>query len=151
MGIPEPEAATRGGRVAYLPLDEVGPGADAGRTDGFNKILAGPRPVLRSVGGGQIPGATIVAERAGEMIAEIALAMHTGMFAGRLAQATHAYPTWSSGVQLTAAQLVVEIGGRKLVRPRLSRARRRPTSLYDAAACRSTSVGSRGQWSSIQM
>lgn len=113
VGITEPEAATRGGRVAYLPLDEVDRALTAGRTDGFIKILAGPRPVLRSVGGGQILGATIVAERAGEMIAEIALAMHTGMFAGRLAQATHAYPTWSSGVQLTAAQLVMEIGGRK--------------------------------------
>lgn len=113
VGITEAEAAPRGGRVAYLPLDEVDRALSAGRTDGFIKILAGPRPVLRDIGGGQILGATIVAERAGEMITEIALAMHTGMFAGRLAQATHAYPTWSSGVQLAAAQFVMEIGGRR--------------------------------------
>lgn len=113
VGITEAEAASRDGQVAYLPLDEVDRALAAGRTDGFIKLIAGPRPVLRGVGGGEILGATIVAERAGEMIAEIALAMHTRMFAGRLAQATHAYPTWSSGVQLAAAQFVTEIGGRR--------------------------------------
>ncbi len=112
MGVTEAEAVDRGGRVAYLPLDEVDRALTADRTDGFIKIIAGPRPVLRGIGGGEILGATIVAERAGEMIAEIALAMHTRMFAGRLAQATHAYPTWSSGVQLAAAQLVMKIHGR---------------------------------------
>lgn len=113
VGITEAQGAERGAQVAYLPLDEVDRALTGGRTDGFIKIVAGPRPVLRRIGGGQILGATIVAERAGEMIAEIALAMHTRMFAGRLAQATHAYPTWSSGVQLAAAQLVMEIGGRR--------------------------------------
>ncbi len=112
VGVTEAEAVDRGGRVAYLPLDEVDRALTADRTDGFIKIIAGPRPVLRGIGGGEILGATIVAERAGEMIAEIALAMHTRMFAGRLAQATHAYPTWSSGVQLAAAQLVMKIHGR---------------------------------------
>jgi hypothetical protein len=46
------------------------------------------------------------------MIHEPALAMVTGMFAGRLAAATHAYPTWSYAVQLAAAQFVMELGGR---------------------------------------
>ncbi|WP_407659487.1 hypothetical protein [Lipingzhangella rawalii] len=32
--------------------------------------------------------------------------MRTGMFAGRLAQTVHAYPTWSMAVQQAAAQLV---------------------------------------------
>jgi pyruvate/2-oxoglutarate dehydrogenase complex dihydrolipoamide dehydrogenase (E3) component len=84
----------------------------AGETDGFIKLIAGPRPVLRTLGGGRIVGATIVAARAGEMIHEPALAMATRMFAGRLAAATHAYPTWSYGVQLAAAQFFMTIGGR---------------------------------------
>ena len=50
-------------------------------------------------------GATIVAERAGEMIAEVALAMRTGMLTGRLAQTSHAYPTWSVAVQQAIGQL----------------------------------------------
>jgi pyruvate/2-oxoglutarate dehydrogenase complex dihydrolipoamide dehydrogenase (E3) component len=67
---------------------------------------------VRNLGGGRLLGATIVAARAGEMIHEPVLAMATGMFTGRLAAATHAYPTWSSGVQLAAAQFFMTIGGR---------------------------------------
>ena len=47
------------------------------------------------------------------MIAEVALAMRTGAFAGRLAQTAHAYPTWSHGVQKAAAQFFGEIEGRR--------------------------------------
>jgi len=57
-------------------------------------------------------GATIVAARAGEMIHEPALAMRTGMFTGRLAQAVHAYPTWSLAIQQAAAQFFGQFGGR---------------------------------------
>jgi pyruvate/2-oxoglutarate dehydrogenase complex dihydrolipoamide dehydrogenase (E3) component len=98
--------------VAYLPLSEVDRALAADRTDGFVKLIAGPRRLLGNLGGGRILGATIVAGRGGEMIHEPALAMATGMFAGRLAAATHAYPTWSYAVQLAAAQFVMELGGR---------------------------------------
>lgn len=37
------------------------------------------------------------------MIAEVALAMRTRMFTGRLAQTIHAYPTWSMAVQQAAS------------------------------------------------
>jgi pyruvate/2-oxoglutarate dehydrogenase complex dihydrolipoamide dehydrogenase (E3) component len=57
-------------------------------------------------------GATIVSGRAGEMINELALAMRAGMFAGRLAQASHAYPTWSLAIQQAAAQFFGCYGGR---------------------------------------
>jgi hypothetical protein len=40
-------------------------------------------------------GATIMCQRAGELIHEPALVMRTDMFTGRLAQTVHAYPTWS--------------------------------------------------------
>jgi len=108
-----PGHAPPGSRVAYLPLSEVDRAITDGRTDGFIAIVAGPRRLLRDAGGGRILGATIVAPRAGEMISEVVLAMRTGAFAGRLAQTTHAYPTWSSGVQKAAAQFFGEIEGRR--------------------------------------
>ena len=118
VGMTEAEAAAHGGQVAYLPLSEMDRALTAGETDGFITLVAGPRALLRSVGGGRVLGATIVAARAGEMIHGPALAMATGMFAGRLAATTHAYPTWSYGVQLAAAQFFTTIGGRS-ARPAL--------------------------------
>ena len=108
-----PADAPAGSRVAYLPLAEVDRAITDGRTDGYIAIVAGPRRLLRNTGGGRILGATIVAPRAGEMLQEIVLAMRTGAFAGRLAQASHAYPTWSNGVQKTAAQFFGEVEGRR--------------------------------------
>lgn len=117
VGAVEAEAPPRS-RVAYLPLAEVDRAVVAGRTDGFVKITAGPRPVLRRLGGGRVIGAAVVAPRAGEMIAEAALAMRTRAFAGRLAQTAHAYPTWSHGIQKAAAQFFGEIEGRRARPPR---------------------------------
>lgn len=108
-----PSQAPPGSRVAYLPLSEVDRAVTDGRTDGFIAIVAGPRQLLRNAGGGRILGATIVAPRAGEMIQEVVLAMRTRAFAGRLAQVSHAYPTWSNGVQKAAAQFFGEIEGRR--------------------------------------
>lgn len=118
VGAVEAEAPARA-RVAYLPLSEVDRAVIDGRTDGFVKLVAGPRPVLGRFGGGRVVGATVVAPRAGEMIAEMVLAMRTGAFAGRLAQTAHAYPTWSHGVQKAAAQFFGEIEGRR-ARPPVS-------------------------------
>jgi pyruvate/2-oxoglutarate dehydrogenase complex dihydrolipoamide dehydrogenase (E3) component len=112
VGVTEAHAAERGGRVAWLPMAEMDRAIAAGRTDGFIKLVAGPRRLLGNLGGGRILGATIVAARAGEMIHEPALAMATRMFTGRLAAATHAYPTWSYGIQLAAAQFFMPVGGR---------------------------------------
>jgi hypothetical protein len=38
--------------------------------------------------------------------------MRTGMFTGRLAQTTHAYPTWSVAIQQAAAQFFMKLDGR---------------------------------------
>ncbi len=105
--------APPGSRVAHLPLAEVDRAVTDARTDGFIAIVAGPRRGLGDAGGGRVLGATIVAPRAGEMIQEVVLAMRANAFAGRLAQASHAYPTWSSGVQKAAAQFFGEIEGRQ--------------------------------------
>jgi pyruvate/2-oxoglutarate dehydrogenase complex dihydrolipoamide dehydrogenase (E3) component len=119
VGHSEAEAARGGGRVAYLPMTEVDRAVASGETTGFIKLIAGPRHLLRNVGGGRVLGATVVASRAGEMIHEASLAMRTRMFAGRLAQSSHAYPTWSMAVQKAAAQFFFEIEGRR-ARPALA-------------------------------
>ncbi|MGH8995448.1 MAG: dihydrolipoyl dehydrogenase family protein [Acidimicrobiales bacterium] len=113
VGMREPEAAGRGGRVAMVTMAEVDRAVAAGRPEGFVKLIAGPRSVLRWVGGGRLLGATIVAPRAGEMIHEVALAMRTGMFTGRLAQTVHAYPSWSTALRQAAAQFFFEADGRR--------------------------------------
>jgi pyruvate/2-oxoglutarate dehydrogenase complex dihydrolipoamide dehydrogenase (E3) component len=113
VGMTEADAARHRGRVAWLPMAEMDRAIAADGTDGFIKLLAGPRRLLRNAGGGRILGATIVAARAGEMIHEPALAMATGMFAGRLAASTHAYPTWCYGVQLAATQFFMPVAGRR--------------------------------------
>jgi pyruvate/2-oxoglutarate dehydrogenase complex dihydrolipoamide dehydrogenase (E3) component len=112
IGLIEDEAIEHGARVAYIPMTDVDRAITSGATAGFVKLLAGPRPLLRGAGGGQVLGATIVAARAGEMIHEAALAMRTHMFTGRLAQTVHAYPTWSLALRQAAAQFFVETDGR---------------------------------------
>jgi pyruvate/2-oxoglutarate dehydrogenase complex dihydrolipoamide dehydrogenase (E3) component len=112
VGMTEAEAAGHRGRVAFLPMTEVDRAVTAGRTRGFVKLIAGPRQVLGNAGGGRILGATVVAERGGELVHEAALAMRTHMFTGRLAQTVHAYPTWSMAVRQAAAQFFMEINGR---------------------------------------
>jgi pyruvate/2-oxoglutarate dehydrogenase complex dihydrolipoamide dehydrogenase (E3) component len=112
VGLTEADAAEHGGRVAYLPLSEVDRAVATGATRGFVKLIAGPRALLGNLGGGRLLGATVVAPTGGDLVHEAALAMRTGMFAGRLAQTVHAYPTWAVAIQQAAAQLVTEIGGR---------------------------------------
>ncbi len=112
VGMSEQQAAAAGGRVAFVPFSELDRAIIAGRTEGFVKLVVGPRAGLGNAGGGRVLGATIVAPRAGEMIHEVALAIRTGMFAGRLAQTVHAYPTWSSAIRQAAAQLFMELDGR---------------------------------------
>lgn len=113
VGLTEARAVKAGGRVAFLPMSEVDRAIATGRTEGFVKLIAGPRPLLRGTGGGRLLGATIVAPRAGEMVHEVALAMRTAMFTGRLAQTVHAYPTWSTSLRQATAQFFVETDGRR--------------------------------------
>lgn len=112
VGLTEAEAVDRGGRVAYLPFTELDRAIVTGETSGFVKLIAGPRPLTRNAGGGRILGATVVAPVGGELIHEAALAMRTNMFAGRLAQTVHAYPSWSIAIRQAAAQFFIESAGR---------------------------------------
>jgi len=112
VGMTETEAAEHGGRVAVVPYDALDRAIAAGRTDGYFKLIAGPRRGLGNAAGGRVLGATAVGPAGGELVHEVALAMRTGMFAGRLAQAVHAYPSWSMAVQIAAGQLFFEVDGR---------------------------------------
>jgi pyruvate/2-oxoglutarate dehydrogenase complex dihydrolipoamide dehydrogenase (E3) component len=117
IGLPE-DGAGPGAWVAQIPLSAVDRAVTAGRENGFVRLVAGPLPGtsrltadgLRRVGGGRLLGATIVAERAGEMIAEVGLAMQLNALTGRLAQTVHAYPTWSLAVRQAAAALATGAG-----------------------------------------
>ncbi|MEO6526426.1 MAG: FAD-dependent oxidoreductase [Gemmatimonadaceae bacterium] len=71
-----------------------------GDVDGFIKIL--------TLGRKRIVGATVVAARAGEMIAEVALAIEQGLNIDAIAETIHAYPTWSTDVQLAAVDVLME-------------------------------------------
>ena len=114
IGLSEAGAAARfdDARVAELPLAEHDRAIAAGKTAGYIKLIAGPNPVIGSLAGGRLLGATIVAERAGEMIAELALALRVRAFVGQLAMTVHPYPTWSYGIPKAAAQFFTTVEGR---------------------------------------
>ena len=115
VGLTEAQAFARvtGARVAELPMSQVDRAVAAGETEGYLKIIAGPRLLTRGALGGRVIGCTAVCSRGGELVHEAALAMKTGMFTGRLAQTSHAYPSWSVAVQQVAAQFFLEINGRR--------------------------------------
>jgi len=107
VGLTEREAQQEHRRVKAVTFSMAGVDRAriAGHPDGFVKLVAVPRPVLGWLGGGVLVGAQVVGPRAGELIHECALAIHTRMFAGRLAQMIHAYPTMSMALQQAASQL----------------------------------------------
>jgi len=82
-------------RIDRHSLEDVDRAVAEGRTDGFLKVVSDDR--------GQILGATIVADRAGEMIMEVVLAMDQGFGLSELSTVVHPYPTWSSAVQRLSA------------------------------------------------
>jgi pyruvate/2-oxoglutarate dehydrogenase complex dihydrolipoamide dehydrogenase (E3) component len=57
---------------------------------------------------GVVLGASIVGERAGETITEIAVAMRNNLKLSDLAATIHPYPTYSTGVQLLVTKMSVE-------------------------------------------
>ena len=86
---PSVEEAAEDGRpedTITIPLDEVDRAVLDGRTEGFFRVH-----VAR--GSDRIIGATLVAEHAGEMIGEIALAMTAGIGLARISRTIHPYPT----------------------------------------------------------
>jgi pyruvate/2-oxoglutarate dehydrogenase complex dihydrolipoamide dehydrogenase (E3) component len=58
---------------------------------------------------GAILGASIMGERAREAITEIAIAMRNGLKLSDLAATIHPYPTYSTGIQLLATKMALEL------------------------------------------
>lgn len=86
--------------VSTWPIDRVDRAVTDDDRDGMMKLIA-----KRD---GTILGATIVGHRAGEAIAEVGLAMHKNLTVADLAGTIHAYPTYSSGLQLLASEMAVK-------------------------------------------
>lgn len=108
VGLTEPEARRAHGdtvRVATLPFTAVDRAVIARRPHGLIKVITGGKPLLGHAGGGTILGAHIAGAGAGELIHEFVVGMQVRAFSGRLAQAIHAYPTMSVGVQQAVARL----------------------------------------------
>jgi pyruvate/2-oxoglutarate dehydrogenase complex dihydrolipoamide dehydrogenase (E3) component len=121
-GLTEAEAhrhyAARDVRVARWPLERLDRAVTDHDRHGFVKIVHRAN--------GQILGAQIVAARAGEMIAEIAMALDHHLKLGDLAAALHVYPTYAIGVQ----QLAVEVRLRTLSRSPVVKFARRVAARY---------------------
>lgn len=108
VGMTEAQAREKHGgavEVAVLPLSAIDRAKILGRTEGFIKLVVHRRGPLGGPTGGRLLGAHVVGEGAGELIHEAVLVMQSRAFAGRLAQAIHAYPTMSVGMQQAAALL----------------------------------------------
>ena len=117
VGLTESQAYEQHGAKAVVSIawDRDGDrGRTAGETDGFVKLVAVPGPVGGLVTG-KLVGMTAVGPMAGELIAEGALSMRSGIVVGRMAQTIHAYPTWSLTTRYAAAQFFDR--GRSPARP----------------------------------
>ena len=108
VGLTEPEARAKHSddvHVATLPFTAIDRAVITGDVDGMIKVITKGNPLIGHAGGGAVLGAHIIGAGAGELIHEFVLAMQVRAFSGRLAQAIHAYPAMSVGVQQAAAQL----------------------------------------------
>jgi dihydrolipoamide dehydrogenase len=99
VGITEAEARDKGLkiRVNAIPTSVIGRANTSNESAGFVKVVAAKNGVLL--------GACIVAPRAGEMMQELALAIHMGLKARDVAATIHAFPTWSEAVRIACAGL----------------------------------------------
>lgn len=98
-GLLEDEARTRHGadiRVHRWDMAKSDRAIADGKPQGFIKVVARAN--------GTILGVTIVAARAGEMLAEFVLAMENGLGLSEISTAVHAYPTWTTSVQQVASE-----------------------------------------------
>lgn len=92
VGLTESEARERHGKtvqVQHLSHSHVDRAVVEGRTEGFTRVV---------LDGNKVVGATIVAPRAGEMIAEFVASVANGGRLRDIARVVHAYPAWTDGV-----------------------------------------------------
>jgi pyruvate/2-oxoglutarate dehydrogenase complex dihydrolipoamide dehydrogenase (E3) component len=120
IGLTEQAARERFGaqvRVGSFDLGQVDRAVSEDDACGLVKLIARPD--------GRLLGATIMGERAGEALAEVALALSGRLRLADLAAAIHPYPTYNSAIQLLATRMAIEqrlYGSRARVLRLLSRA-----------------------------
>jgi pyruvate/2-oxoglutarate dehydrogenase complex dihydrolipoamide dehydrogenase (E3) component len=97
VGLNEAEARRRGTAhdVWTCPFREVDRAVVEREEQGFLKVLT-------AKGGDRILGATVVGERAGELVHELALAMRTGAGLRAIGETIHAYPTLADAARKAA-------------------------------------------------
>ncbi|MGH7721261.1 MAG: dihydrolipoyl dehydrogenase family protein [Candidatus Dormibacteria bacterium] len=108
LGLTEPEARRQHGddvRVTTLPFTAIDRAVINRQTEGLIKVITSGKPLLGHAAGGSLLGAHIIGAGAGELIHELAIGMQVHAFAGRIAQAIHAYPSMSVGVQQAVARM----------------------------------------------
>lgn len=118
IGMTEEEAMKQEAiRVVRFPWSEIDRAQAEGETEGFIKLVLGAK-------NDTILGAHIVGAHAGELLAEIALAMKYKLGLDAIFSTTHAYPTLSTGLQQAAFEAYLESNAlqnaRKILRPVLS-------------------------------
>lgn len=91
VGMTQAEAeSTPGVRTFTVPMGETDRGRTDGESTGYCRVFAD--------GKGNIKGATVVGEIAGELLAPLTLAMTHGLTLAQIASTIHAYPTRSEVV-----------------------------------------------------
>lgn len=97
VGTTEEELKAKG--IKYhtnaVPTSVIGRANTSNQSAGFVKVIVSRTGVLL--------GASIVAPRAGEMMQELAVAIHNGLKAEDVAATIHAFPTWSEAVRIACA------------------------------------------------
>ena len=102
VGLSESEAKERNveHRIYRFPFEEIDRARAEGETEGFAKLVTDPK--------GRILGAAIVGPHAGELIAELALAVTKGLNAKDISGVIHTYPTLASIGRRVADQRLKE-------------------------------------------
>lgn len=91
--------------IRHLNLDRA---VTQAQTEGFTRLIVDKK--------GKILGGTIVGPRAGESLAELALAVRQSMSTTDIALTTHAYPTYSDGIWRAAVADVTDRQGTQPMR-----------------------------------
>jgi pyruvate/2-oxoglutarate dehydrogenase complex dihydrolipoamide dehydrogenase (E3) component len=94
VGITEAEMREAGirPRIGMAPVSILGRANVTNKSSGLVKVICNRK--------GVIVGGAIVASRAGEMIHELAVAVHLRATAQQIAGMVHAFPTWSEAVKI---------------------------------------------------
>lgn len=99
VGLSEATAVKKGIKIkkGLAAISILGRANTSEQFDGFVKVVTNEK--------GVIIGASIVAPRAGEMIHELALAVHLRLNANVLAGMIHAYPTYSEAIKIACSNI----------------------------------------------